>query len=1048
MYDVIFLSDIYVPGGTNFQLAKNIRLLKSLDKRVGLIPTQLPHARGAKPINRFVREEISSGHCEVIVPASQKVHCHLFAIDNPRLLAEDVPVKIEVGAARHAIQVPFPVRNGAREATFDPSLVTELAESISYGAFRWAPVSNLVRQQLRKEYPELTLTERNAHPIVDVEGYRFNSKIRRRDRVALGRHSRPEKDKWPDGRAAFLKVYPDADPFAVSLLGIDPASLEGMIGGPVPTNYTALPYDSVKPSDFLSTIDFFVYYHSKSWIEAFGIVIAEAMAAGALCVLPPYMRENFGEAAIYAVPGKVKSELIKLHRNERAYAEQTRWARRHVQQAFSQDNFQALLAEFDLLPVKPKERSARIPSYDSVYAADFTSEKVFNRAFFDAALAEAEQGRKVALLDLQSGDAPRAAFARSPAKGAGLGIVPAGTSLRCDRLIINDPIRAESAATDLDRLRPKETVLLASYPHGEPGKVLRYLARFPELAAARAEWAPGDTYARMWLEGFDPNLILPVDNWRPVVSGASHALFRQSRSLKPETARLTIGFLGTETDEDVAWMDSLFRDWQDNPLPIATYYGEKPPKANFPPAIVRAPYGSIDLLKWLAKLDRLVVVRDKLKGDNLDYAVEICRAGIPVIYRWRGNKERSPDYLEGLQPAEARERITRPPLPELPKIDERPKRALKRETARPTKVHAKMARPTLLFVSQNGTGVGHVVRQLAIARKLCGDHDCIFLTMSQALRFISAFGFHAEYFPSAVYSGVSYTDWLHWLRKKVDMMIDAWSVRTIVFDGNVPYAAVAEAAAARADVRSAWIRRGMWPDSEVDRKRLSAQFFFDMVIEPGDFAEEYDTGPTRPLRDTVRLVPPVQLLENDELASRAEACRALGIDAKTTNVLVQLGSGNNRDTQSMLRRIAAALEPHPHVKPYNLRWPISDLPPLASPGISELAVFPMSRFYRAFDFSISAAGYNTAHEVLCYGLPTIFVPNETEGMDNQAGRATFSAARGLSLNGKATAIGTSIARMLEPDFRKAMRAQLRRLHLENGAAAAAQHIDALSRMEA
>jgi UDP-N-acetylglucosamine:LPS N-acetylglucosamine transferase len=108
----------------------------------------------------------------------------------------------------------------------------------------------------------------------------------------------------------------------------------------------------------------------------------------------------------------------------------------------------------------------------------------------------------------------------------------------------------------------------------------------------------------------------------------------------------------------------------------------------------------------------------------------------------------------------------------------------------------------------------------------------------------------------------------------------------------------------------------------------------------------------------------------------------------------------------------------------------------------------MSRFYRAFDFSISAAGYNTAHEVLCYALPTIFVPNETEGMDNQAGRAAFSAARGLSLNGKSTAIASSIAQMLDPDFRKAMRARLRRLHLENGAAAAAQQIDALSRMEA
>jgi UDP:flavonoid glycosyltransferase YjiC (YdhE family) len=316
--------------------------------------------------------------------------------------------------------------------------------------------------------------------------------------------------------------------------------------------------------------------------------------------------------------------------------------------------------------------------------------------------------------------------------------------------------------------------------------------------------------------------------------------------------------------------------------------------------------------------------------------------------------------------------------------------------------------------------------------------------MSQAVPFISAFGFHAEYFPSSVYSGVSYTDWLYWLRKKIDLMLDAWGARVVVFDGNVPYAAVAEASGTRPDLSSVWIRRGMWPDSDEDRRRLRTQTYFDMVIEPQDFAEQLDVGPTRALRDTVRLVPPIQLLAPDEIMPRAEACATLRMDPSAINVLVQLGSGNNRDTQSIIGKVTAALGKARNVRIYNLRWPISDMPPPRIPNVIDLAVFPVARFYRAFDFSISAAGYNTAHEVLSHRLPTIFVPNTTEGMDNQAGRADFSAARGLSLSGGPAVLTANLHRMMDDDFRHGVERRLRRLRLGNGAGEAAGWIDQLA----
>ena len=120
------------------------------------------------------------------------------------------------------------------------------------------------------------------------------------------------------------------------------------------------------------------------------------------------------------------------------------------------------------------------------------------------------------------------------------------------------------------------------------------------------------------------------------------------------------------------------------------------------------------------------------------------------------------------------------------------------------------------------------------------------------------------------------------------------------------------------------------------------------------------------------------------------------------------------------------------------------MPPIPLPNVHDLAVFPVARFYAAFDFSVAAAGYNTAHEVLNHRLPTLFVPNTTEGMDNQRGRADFSAALGLSLSASTGTLATDLHKMMDEDFRKGMRTRLRRLSVKNGAAQAAALVDELA----
>src|SRR4029434_9623309 len=58
--------------------------------------------------------------------------------------------------------------------------------------------------------------------------------------------------------------------------------------------------------------------------------------------------------------------------------------------------------------------------------------------------------------------------------------------------------------------------------------------------------------------------------------------------------------------------------------------------------------------------------------------------------------------------------------------------------------------------------------------------------------------------------------------------------------------------------------------------------------------------------------------------------------------------------------------------------------------------FPLSRRFRAFDLAVSAAGYNSFHELLRFGIPTLFIPNQDTALDDQQGRARFASDRGLA----------------------------------------------------
>tara|TARA_B100000902_G_C27304019_1_gene914383 strand:+ start:61 stop:444 length:384 start_codon:yes stop_codon:yes gene_type:complete len=59
--------------------------------------------------------------------------------------------------------------------------------------------------------------------------------------------------------------------------------------------------------------------------------------------------------------------------------------------------------------------------------------------------------------------------------------------------------------------------------------------------------------------------------------------------------------------------------------------------------------------------------------------------------------------------------------------------------------------------------------------------------------------------------------------------------------------------------------------------------------------------------------------------------------------------------------------------------------------------YPNSLFFKAFDFSVQAGGYNSFHEMRSSSIPTLFLPNMQTGMDDQLARCMVAKDEGWGL---------------------------------------------------
>ena len=351
----------------------------------------------------------------------------------------------------------------------------------------------------------------------------------------------------------------------------------------------------------------------------------------------------------------------------------------------------------------------------------------------------------------------------------------------------------------------------------------------------------------------------------------------------------------------------------------------------------------------------------------------------------------------------------------------------------------------IMFITINGVGMGHLTRMLAIARRCPPSIEPVFVTMSQALKVLREQGYLAEFIPSRQYLNCDINQWNGFLRDELNEMMSFYDPAVVVFDGNVPYQGLIDAIQDNPEPWFIWSRRGMWRADNADI--VGREQSFDAVVEPGDLAAGDDHGITTRYRNRTHHVNPVRLLDKSEMLSRDDARSELGLDPERPAVLIQLGAGNNFDYRSVHNTAMAHISQRHDAQIAVGEWLISDQPVDLPDNVFRMPGYPFARYFKAFDLAVSAVGYNSFHELLFAGIPTILVPNEAMGQDNQLARALYADRNGLAIcvrTKEVYKLTATIDKLFQHEERERIKTQLAELDPANGAAEAAELVEEMA----
>lgn len=339
---------------------------------------------------------------------------------------------------------------------------------------------------------------------------------------------------------------------------------------------------------------------------------------------------------------------------------------------------------------------------------------------------------------------------------------------------------------------------------------------------------------------------------------------------------------------------------------------------------------------------------------------------------------------------------------------------------------------SLVSYAVNGSGLGHVARQVAIHRWLrrYGSFAGVatqhwFLTTSEADTWLWHEGFAAFKLPSKSVveaAGINKLSYLALAKQWIWHSLALLRPDLLIVD-TFPNGSFQELLGALDLCKHrALVLRPVKQDIAQQAAFRAVAGLYDRVIVPADSDDgvaELGLDPRR-----VAFTGPIMRAERFELRPRAAARQTLGVPEHARCVLVSAGGGGDAGADDLFQRTAALLADDPQVHLVLAAGPLFRGTPRRGPRLTWWTEPGLGEQLLGVDAAICAAGFNTAHELLFAGVPTVFIPQDKIA-DDQAARVQAlvraGAARVASLDDP-EGLRAAIAEVLAPDTATALRA--------------------------
>jgi len=336
---------------------------------------------------------------------------------------------------------------------------------------------------------------------------------------------------------------------------------------------------------------------------------------------------------------------------------------------------------------------------------------------------------------------------------------------------------------------------------------------------------------------------------------------------------------------------------------------------------------------------------------------------------------------------------------------------------------------SIVLFPTNGVGFGHFTRMYSIARELKkhdSEMEIIFFTTMPTLHIPYVEGFNTYHLAGKSKSkNMNSSTWNMILEEMLTLVIETHNPKYFVYDGAFPYRGMLNSIYGREEIKRIWMRRGMFKKGA--SIPVDSIEYFDLIAHPEDAIDREESN----LEHSVNSIhiPPISILNHDELMSREHARRRLNLPLEGKVTYVQLGAGQINEIESEIRLTIEALLEHQDMYVVLGESMLGERLDYSRDRVILLRDYPNSLYLNAFDYSVQAGGYNSFHEMRNMNIPTLFYPNMNTGMDDQLARCKVAEKEkwGIVLEKRTKkSISNCIEKLLF------MERQLNDLHYKNG----------------